>query len=148
MTIAAQEFSVPTANVSPWTWIWTAALLAVGTLYLFPDIAPWAVDYPVSAVLPVADIIGGIMAWLKTNLTWFTRWITEVLGVPLSWAFNLLSKGWKIGTGADAVVLPRLSWVGICAAFAIMGYAFGGLKLCIVASFGIVCIRSSIGVMT
>ena len=39
-----------------------------------------------------------------------------MLGVPLDFALDLLAKDFKIGHGADAVVLPRLSWVGVCAA--------------------------------
>ncbi len=61
------------------------------------------------------------MNWLKVNLSWLTRSITDVFNVPLQCAFNLLAKGCKIGHGPEALVLPRLSWVGICAAFAIAG---------------------------
>ncbi len=136
MTVAAPDLTIRAAPVSPWTLIWAAAIIAVGFLYLFPDIAPWAVDYPSNAVLPVAEATSAIMAWLKANFSWFTRAITDILSVPLSWAFNLLAKGWKLGPGPDAAVLPRLSWVGICAAFAIMGYAFGGIRLCAVAAIG------------
>ncbi len=136
MTVATQDFGQRAAPVSAWTWIWAAAILTVGILYMVPQLAPWAVDYPVSAVIPISDWTSALMAWLKTNCSWFTRWLTDVFNVPLSWAFNLLSKGWKIGTGPEAFVIPRLSWVGICAAFAIMGYAFGGWKLATVAAIG------------
>ena len=136
MTVATQDFGRSPVALSPWTWIWAIAVAGVGLLYLRPGIAPWAVDYPASAVVPVADWTSALMTWLKVNFSWFTRWLTDVFSVPLSWAFNLLAKGWKLGPGPDASVLPRLSWVGVCAAFAIIGYALGGWRLAAVAATG------------
>ena len=136
MTVAAQEFDRQATSIAPWTLVWAAALAAVGILYIRPDLAPWAVDYPASGVVPVAEWTSALMTWLKVNFSWFTRWLTDVFNIPLSWAFNLLAKGWKLGTGPDALVLPRLSWVGVCAVFSIMGYAFGGWRLCAVATSG------------
>src|SRR5262245_58371326 len=129
MTIAAAERIERSGAPSAWTWIWAGAILAVGALYLVPDIAPWAARYPTEALIPFADWISAIMAWLKTNFTWLTRGITDILAIPLGWAFNLLAKGWKIGTPPDVLVLPRLSWVGIVASFTIAGFAFGGWRL-------------------
>ncbi len=136
MTVAAQDYGRQATSIAPWTFIWAAALAAVGILYIRPDLAPWAVDYPASGVVPVAEWTSALMTWLKVNFSWFTRWLTDVFSIPLSWAFNLLAKGWKLGTGPDALVLPRLSWVGVCAVFSIMGYAFGGWRLCSVATSG------------
>ncbi len=133
MTIAAAERFEQSTGVTMWTWIWVAAILAVAILYTSPGIAPWAVDYPASAIVPIADWISAFMAWLRDNFTWLTRGISDLFAIPLGWAFNLLSKGWKIGTGPDAWVLPRLSWVGICLAFAIAGVAFGGWRLGLLA---------------
>jgi glycine betaine/proline transport system permease protein len=135
MTIATHDLADRSAPLSSWTWIWPAAILAVAVLYLMPEIAPWAVKYPVSAVVPISDWTSSLMNWLKLNLSWFTRGLTDIFSVPLGWAFNLLSKGWKVGTGLDAVVVvPRLSWVGVCAAFAILGYALGGIRLAALAA--------------
>ena len=136
MTVASQDFGRQTAFSSPWTLIWAAAFTAAGVLYMRPDFAPWAVDYPALAVVPVAEWTSALMTWLKVNFSWFTRGLTEVFSIPLNAAFNLLAKGWKFGTGPDAFVLPRLSWVGVCAVFSIMGYAFGGWRLCAVATGG------------
>ena len=69
------------------------------------------------------------MTWLKVNLSWLTRSITAVLGVPLDFALDLLAKNFKIGHGAEAIILPRLSWVGVCAAAFLAGRAFGGWRL-------------------
>ncbi len=122
MSIATDVAPERTLAISAWTLIWPATLAVVALLYLEPGIAPWAVDYPDSAIIPVADWIAGLMAWLKINFTWLTRGLTAILNLPLQWAFNLLAKGCKIGTGPEAWVLPRLSWIGVCAAFAIAGY--------------------------
>jgi len=98
-------------------------------VFLLQDMVPWAVDYPASAVVPVADWVSALMGWIKSNLSWLTRSITAVLGVPLDFALNLLAKNFKIGHGADTVVLPRLSWVGVCAVAFLAGHAVGGRKL-------------------
>ncbi len=52
-------------------------------------------------------------------LLWLTRGITDVLTVPLAFVTNLLAKGWKFGSGADAWTIPRLSWIGVVAALGI-----------------------------
>ncbi|MBX9683088.1 MAG: ABC transporter permease subunit [Hyphomicrobium sp.] len=129
MTLSVESFPQQAMPVPRWTIIWIAAILGVTLLYVRPDFAPWAVYYPTKAILPFAEWTSVLMAWLKVNFSWFTRGLTEVFAVPLNWAFNLLAKGWKIGAGPEAVLIPRLSWVGICAAFAIAGYALGGFQL-------------------
>jgi len=134
MTVADTPASVRAPNISIWTYIWIAAIAAVAILYAAPNIAPWAVKYPDSAVIPISDWISALMAWLKSNFMWLTRGITDVFNIPLQWAINLLAKGWKFGYGPDAVVLPRLSWVGVCTAFAIAGYKFGGWRLSALAA--------------
>ena len=82
-----------------------------------------------SAKVPFDAWFSAAMAWLKTNITWLTRWITAVLDVPLKFAFAILAKGYKIGSGPDATILPTLSWVGVVAVAAIAGHAAGGRKL-------------------
>ncbi len=134
MTALTGEMGHERSAVSPWSLVWAGAIAAVALIYLFPGIAPWAVDYPAGAVVPFAEWVSAVMGWLKTNLTWFTRFITDVFGVPLKFAFSLLAKGFKLGTGPDAWLLPRLSWVGVCAAAAICGYAFGGVRLAALAA--------------
>lgn len=126
VTASASEARPP---VQLWLAIWALALAAVLVLFLLQDSLPWAVNYPASAIVPVADWVGALMRWIKSNLSWLTRSITAVLGVPLDFALNLLAKSFKIGHGADAYVLPRLSWVGVCAAAFIAGHAAGGRKL-------------------
>lgn len=129
MTITVGEIPDRSAPLPVWPLLWIAAITAVTVLYLRPSIAPWAVDYPTSAIVPISDWISAIMAWLKTNFSWLTRGLSDILSIPLNWSFNLIAKGWKWGFGPDAIVFPRVSWVGICAAFAIAGYALGGLRL-------------------
>jgi glycine betaine/proline transport system permease protein len=130
MTVAA-ESRTRQANkpVQTWLVIWAAALAAVLVLFLLGDRLPFAVNYPTDFVVPVADWIGTIMNWLKTNMSWLTRSVTAVLGVPLDFALDLLAKNFKIGHGLDATTLPRLSWVGVCAAAYLAGRAFGGWRL-------------------
>lgn len=117
-----------------WPTVWAAALLVTAILYLAPAVAPWAAKYPADAVPPIADGISAAMQWLKINFSWFTRGLSDILNLPLQWAINLLSKGWRIGPPPDAFVIPRLSWVGVCAAFTIAGYVLGGWRLSLLAA--------------
>ncbi|MFB9983587.1 ABC transporter permease [Mesorhizobium kowhaii] len=129
MTVTAGASEAKARLVQIWLIVWASALAAVLVVFLLQDSLPWAVNYPASAIVPVADWVSALMRWIKSNLSWLTRSITAVLGVPLDFALNLLAKNFKIGHGADAYVLPRLSWVGVCAAAFLAGHAAGGRKL-------------------
>lgn len=133
MTITADRVSDRGRPVHTWLAIWAAALAIVLVLFLARASMPWAVNYPAGAVVPVDDWISAVMTWLKVNLSWLTRSITAVLGVPLDFALNLLAKNFKIGAGAEAFTLPRLSWVGIVAAAFLAGRAFGGTRLALLS---------------
>lgn len=129
MTVTAGASEARARPVQIWLIVWASALAAVLVVFLLQDSLPWAVNYPASAIVPVADWVSALMRWIKSNLSWLTRSITAVLGVPLDFALNLLAKNFKIGHGAEAYVLPRLSWVGVCAAAFLAGHAAGGRKL-------------------
>ena len=126
VTASASETRPP---VQRWLAVWAIALAAVLLVFLLQDSIPWAVNYPAGAIIPVADWVGALMVWIKSNLSWLTRSITAVLGVPLDFALNLLAKNFRIGHGAEAFTLPRLSWVGVCAVAFLAGHAAGGRKL-------------------
>ncbi|MER9523196.1 ABC transporter permease subunit [Mesorhizobium sp. M0292] len=128
MTVTASA-SQTRPPVQRWLLVWALALAAVLVVFLLQDRLPWAINYPADAVVPVADWVSALMRWIKPNLSWLTRSITAVLGVPLDFALDLLAKNFKIGHGADAYFLPRLSWIGVCVAAFIAGHAVGGRKL-------------------
>ncbi|MER9682238.1 ABC transporter permease subunit [Mesorhizobium sp. M0184] len=129
MTVTASASAARPRQVQTWLAIWGCALAAVLVVFLLQESLPWAVNYPADAVVPVADWVSALMTWVKSNFSWLTRSITAVLGVPLDFALNLLAKNFKIGHGADMIVLPRLSWIGVCAAAYLAGRAAGGWKL-------------------
>ncbi|RWQ30156.1 MAG: ABC transporter permease subunit [Mesorhizobium sp.] len=129
MTVTASASAARPRPVQTWLAIWACALAAVLAVFLLQDRLPWAVNYPASAIVPVADWVSALMNLIKSNFSWLTRSITAALSVPLDFALNLLAKNFKIGRGADMIVLPRLSWVGVCAAAFLAGRAAGGWKL-------------------
>lgn len=114
---------------SPWPLAWASALALAVIMHMFAGLWPWAVSYPEAAVVPVARWVAQFMAFLQANFTWLTRGLAQVLDVPLDAAFAVLARGYKIGSGAEAFVIPRLSWLGVCAAVAIAGYSFSGPRL-------------------
>lgn len=112
-----------------WPTIWTCALAGVFGLYLLRDLVPAAVTFRADAIIPFADGMTMLMVWLKANISWLTRSITEIFGVPLDFALGLFAKNLKFGAGATAFTFPRLSWLGICVAAALAGHAYGGKRL-------------------
>jgi glycine betaine/proline transport system permease protein len=113
--------------------IWLLAIAATLLLYLQRDALPWASSYPDGAILPIADWIAAFMAWLKRNFTWLTRGVADLLNLPLKASIALLAKPFKIGTGAEAWHLPRLSWAGVVIAGFLAGHALGGMRLALLA---------------
>jgi glycine betaine/proline transport system permease protein len=131
---AAPELRLRAPN--PWPLLWAVAITVALIMYVLSARWPWAVVYPEGAVIPFAAWIGQLMSFLQEKLTWFTRGLAWLLDKPLDAAFYVLARNFKIGSGADTIILPRLSWLGITAAVAIAGYAFGGARL---ATLGGVC---------
>jgi glycine betaine/proline transport system permease protein len=112
-----------------WGLVWAAGFAAALGLYLLRDQLPWIADYPTAWIIPVARWINGAMSAVTGVLFPITRGITALLALPLDFALDLLSRGFRFGDGAAAVTIPRLSWVGVTAAVAIAGHALGGRRL-------------------
>ena len=121
---------------------WAGQLVIAGTivataiLLLFPDTLSALAKYPDSLVIPFKDWVATSMAWLKTNFTWLTRWLAALIDVPLRFAFSLLAKGFKFGSGEAAWTLPRISWLGVTIVMAWLGYVLGGRRLAALCGFG------------
>jgi glycine betaine/proline transport system permease protein len=105
-------------------------------IFLLRDVFPWLATYPDGAIIAFEDWIGAAMTWMKVNLSWFTRSITAIMDVPLRFAFNLLAKGFKLGHGPEATLLPRLSWLGIVGVMGWLGYLYGGWRLALLCGGG------------
>jgi glycine betaine/proline transport system permease protein len=117
---------------SPWPWVWATTLAATMALYLAGEPLSWAVTYPAKVVMPVVQLVNLVMVWLVDNLSWLTRAISAAMEVPLDLTLGLFAKSFTLGDGDQAVVIPRLSWVGIVAAMALAGYAYGGPRLALI----------------
>lgn len=130
--------SAPAIVNGKWLGLWVVAGAIVVTviLLLVPEALSPLAKYPDGLVIPFKDWVGAFMAWLKTNFTWLTRWIAALIEAPLRFAFNLLAKGFKFGTGEAAWTLPRLSWVGVTFVMAWLGYIFGGRRLAALSGLG------------
>jgi glycine betaine/proline transport system permease protein len=113
----------------PFWILWVALAVIVALLWLQPDLAAWAVKYPRAAVLPISGWIGAVMKWLIQNFQGFTRGIAAAIQIPLDVTFAVLAKGFTIG----GVAFPRLSWLGIVGAAAIIGHAAGGRRVAVIS---------------
>jgi glycine betaine/proline transport system permease protein len=113
--------------------IWALLIAVTLILGIWHELLPWAADYPKPAILPLAKLITAFFKAIIDSITWFTRGISAILQTPLDFAVALLAKGFKLGSGPDALVIPRLSWIGILAVVTLMGHALGGRRTAIVA---------------
>jgi glycine betaine/proline transport system permease protein len=116
---------------SPWPLIWLGFALAMIALWLLRDDLAPLVKYPDSLELGFAKWIGMASKWLVGQIQFITRGLAAVLDVPLRAAIAILAKG--ILAQNDAVIFPRLSWVGVIGAVTLMGYAFGGRRTALTA---------------
>lgn len=91
-------------------WLVPAAIVAALAIFLLRGSLPALTTYPDSLVIPFKTWVADAMTWVKVNFTWLTRSIAAVIDVPLRFSFNLLSKGFKFGSGDAAWFLPRLAW--------------------------------------
>ena len=120
----------------PFRWVVPAAIACGLLLWLLGAQWPAFTDYPAALVVPFKDGVALIMNWIKANFTWATRAIAAAVDWPLRFAFNLLAKGFKFGSGEAAWTLPRLSWLGVTLAMAWLGYIYGGRKLALLCGLG------------
>ena len=65
-------------------------------LYLSRGTRPGPSNYPDGAIIPFADWISAVMAWLKTNFTWLTRVITGIFNVPLQLCLRPAGQGLQV----------------------------------------------------
>jgi len=130
--------SVRPAGESPMAarWVVPAVILIAIAIWLLGHLWPALVQYPDHAVVPFKDAVTAIMNWIKVNFTWLTRAISALIDIPLRFAFNLLSRGFKLGYGEEAVALPRLSWLGVTVVMAWLGFIYGGLRLSLLCGLG------------
>ena len=113
--------------------LWAVLLLGTLALGMQHQLLPWAADYPKPWVLPLAREITALFKAVIDFITPVTRAVSAVLRAPLTLAIGIFAKGFTFGTGEAAIAIPRLSWIGILAAVALMGYAFGGRRTALVA---------------
>jgi len=118
-----------------WQLLWAGAALLTVLLYLLRDRMPWTDVYPKDWLLPLANWANAGEDVVVPAIIWLTRGITTILMVPLQFAFALLDHGFTIGGGSSAVSVPPLSWIGIIAAVAIVGQAYGGMRLAALGGF-------------
>jgi glycine betaine/proline transport system permease protein len=113
-----------------------AAVIAAFAIYLLRDGLPALNAYPDAHVIPFREALAAGMLWLKINFLWLTRDLAAVVKVPLDFSLNLLARGFKVGAGPEAYVLPRLSWVGVTLLMAWLGWLYGGRRLALLCGLG------------
>jgi glycine betaine/proline transport system permease protein len=134
IAIAAAE---PRRHWSVWHWRWLAAIGGTLALYLSYDIVPWANTFPKDWQLPLANWTNFVMRDIIVKYFFdVTRAFADVLNIPLQIAYALLERGVSFGRGETALSLPPLSWVGVVAAVAIVGHAYGGWRLAALGGLG------------
>ncbi len=133
MTLAAEA---PSRRPSIGKWVVPGTIIVALLIWILGSTWPALVEYPVKLVIPFKDVVTAAMVWAKSNLTWATRSLSAIIKLPLDFAFSLLSKGFKFGNGDTAILLPRLSWVGVTLVMGWLGYMFGGIRLALLCGLG------------
>ncbi|MBI2253996.1 MAG: ABC transporter permease subunit [Proteobacteria bacterium] len=118
--------TAPLERRSPWPLIWLGFLVAVVAIWLLRDPLIWLVKYPDKLEINLAKWIGIAAKWLVAHIQFLTRGLAAVLDMPLDTAIAVLAKG--ILAPNDAVIVPRVSWLGVIGAMTLTGYAYGGLR--------------------
>jgi glycine betaine/proline transport system permease protein len=113
-----------------------AALAVLIAVAMVSRLIPAAADYPAWAEIPAAAWISAFFQWLKLAISGLTRGFAAIMAVPLDLATGLLAKGLKLPVGDGTLELPRLSWLGIIVAAAIVGHALGGIRMALVGGLG------------
>lgn len=145
MTVAATDEKPFGAEIAlnPGTAVFAVfAMLAFLAAFLGDAVIPkWMIELPPSWRLGLDAAISSFMKWLVEQASFglftfkeATRWIADVLNVPLEIATAILSRGLQDGRGSAAVQLaPPLPWVAVIGIVAALGYRFGGVRLALVA---------------
>ena len=118
---AALAPDFPTARLGGSLAPWLVLLAVILGLHLASDLAPWAFKYPRGWVVPLKDWINGFMGWLRDDASFglftfqeLTRAVSWLVEQPFRLARSLLSSGFLIGVGQDAVqVWPRIPWIAL-----------------------------------
>ncbi|HXV26394.1 MAG TPA: ABC transporter permease subunit [Alphaproteobacteria bacterium] len=121
-------------------WIGVLAFTFALAFYAKPYL-PWAAQYPTRWIIPLKHWVNSFMNWLIRDLDFglftfqeLTRSIAWLLDWPLLAAQALLAGGVFIRLEGDPwLEIPRLSWLGIVLAVALLGWRFGGASLAAVA---------------
>jgi glycine betaine/proline transport system permease protein len=118
--------------------VWLLLLAATAILWVYGgELAPWAVVYPRSLEIPASTWISSAMKWLVDDATFglftftdLTRGIASLVDIPYQAALSLLSTGFLLGEGSNAVmILPPLSWIAVTAIAGLTAYHVGGRPL-------------------
>ncbi len=115
-----------------------AALVAV--IFLAP--ASWSRP-PDWAIIPLTGWVGGAFNWLAreagiggVQVADITRMLAAAAQMPINWLKILLADGWVKGAGFNKTQLaPPLSWLGVIAVTALIGWRQSGRGLAIITLF-------------
>jgi glycine betaine/proline transport system permease protein len=120
--------ALPAAGLGSSLLPWTLLLALTLGLWLASDLVPWAFKYPRAWVVPLKVWINSLMDWLRDDASFglftfqeLTRAISWLIEQPFRLARSLLSTGFLMGVGQDAVqVWPRVPWVALIGVLMLM----------------------------
>ena len=120
----------PAAPLRRWLWLVAAVVLVLATLWLPPALR----DVPPAFVLPLTDRVGAGLDWFAREahlgpvaVQDITRALAAFVNAPIEGLSMVLAEGYERGAGFNRErVLPPLSWAGIIAAVALLGWRLSG----------------------
>jgi glycine betaine/proline transport system permease protein len=130
----------------------TAAAAMVAVLAAFalgPVLAPflpvWLVDYPRTAVVPIAAVVGDWLTWLAreaaigpVRVVDLTRGLAAIVEAPMDLMTLIFVTGVRTGSGANVTTaIPPLSWLATLGLATLAAHMIGGVRLAILTAAGL-----------
>lgn len=134
--MVAPEMSAEQAPVARrWSWLVVSALLVLAAFVLPPALR----DVPPAMVLPLTERVGDGLDWFAREahlgpvaVQDITRGMAALFDAPIEALSMVLAEGYERGAGFNRErVLPPLSWAGLIAAMALLGWRLSGPGLAV-----------------
>jgi glycine betaine/proline transport system permease protein len=105
----------------------------------------WLVDYPKTAVVPIAGVVGDWLTWLAreaaigpVRVADITRGLAAIVEAPMDLMTVVFVTGVRTGSGADVVTAVQpVSWIVVIALAAMASHMIGGARLAMLTAGGL-----------
>ena len=84
------------------------AIFVIAVAFALAALVPGGTSYPDTAVIPFADWIGALFLWIKSNFTWLTRGLADIVDTIASIRGSGILVSMILLSGRPAIFFQRL----------------------------------------